>query len=52
MDLECYAAFFALSPDAHAEMTRRVRDNAERTAAKQGVMEAKRVATELERVEK
>ena len=52
MDFDSYAAFFALSPEGEAELTRREREDAERNAANQAEAEAVRVAKELEQVEK
>ena len=52
MDFETNAAFFALSPEKQAEVARRVREDAERSAAKQAEVEAERVAKESERLEK
>ena len=52
MDFESYAAHFALGPEAQSEVARRIREDLERNAAKQGEIEAKRVEDELERVEK
>ena len=52
MDFDSYAAHFALGPEAQAEVARRVREDVERNAAKQAAAEAKRVADEIERVEK
>ena len=52
MDLDCYAAHFALGPEAQAEVARRVREDVERNAAKQAAAEAKRGSDEMERVEK
>ena len=52
MDFDSYAAHFALSPEAQAEVARRGREDVERNAAKQAEIEAKRIADELERAEK
>ena len=52
MDFASYAAHFAFSPEAQAEVDRRVSEDVERNAAKQAAAEAKRVADEMERVEK
>ena len=51
MDFDSYAAHFALGPEAHAEVSRRVREDLERTAVNQAENEAKRVADELARAE-
>ena len=51
-NFDSYAAFFALGPEKQAEVARRVREDAERNAAKQAEAEAKRVAEELERLKK
>ena len=52
MDFESYAAHFALGPEAQAKVARSVREDVEWNAAKQAAAEAKRVADEIERVEK
>ena len=52
MDFDSYAAFFALSPEGQALVARRVREDAERNAAKQAEAEALRVAKELAQQEK
>ena len=52
MDFDCYAAHFALGPEAQAEEARRLREDTARNAAKHAEMEAKSVADELERAEK
>ena len=49
-NFDSYAPFFALGPEKQAEVARRVREDAERNAAKQAEAEAKRVAEELERL--
>ena len=51
MDLGPYASHFALSPEAQAEVARRVRDDVERNAAKQAAIDAKRVANDSEGLE-
>ena len=52
VDFDTYAAFFALTPEKQADVARRVREDAERNAAKQVEAEALRVAKELEQQEK
>ena len=52
MDFDSNAEFFLLSRAGQAEMGRRVREDAERNAAKQAESEALRVAKELEQLEK
>lgn len=52
MDFETYAAFFAFTTEKQAEFARRVREDAERNAAKQSEAQVARVAKELEQDEK
>ena len=51
-DFDNYAAFFPLSPEGQAEVSRRVREDAERNVDKQEEAEALRVAKEVEQLEK
>ena len=51
MDFDRYAAFFPLSPEGQAEVTRRVREDAKRNVDKHEDAEALRVAKEVVQLE-